>query len=179
MFEKLDDYLQQKTQNGVDRIDDVFGVNKFRLAIWSIITAVITCFLSDILEGRFNAFDIGSDLWFVFITVFIVRDIEQQEREFLTTNNLRQSFTSTFPQWVRIVPFLILILHTLAGLYFGKFSLLSLSLLFNVLWLYVDICIPRKPKKSKVRKWIDGLLTSLGEMLEPEKQLVPIRIHGC
>lgn len=175
MFEKLDVYLQQKTQKVIDRIHDVFGVTKFRLAIWLIISAAVSLNLFCIIERFFDLWDIVINLLFVFVAFLYCLLAEHDEREFLRTNKLQISLASTIPAWNRVLWIAMFLSSCIIVLLSNSSSFISIWLLFTTLWLYVDLCVPRRPNKSKVRKWIDGMLTSLGEMLEPTRQLVPIR----
>ena len=175
MVEKLDDYLLKRIQKIVDQIHDVFGVTKFRLAIWLIITATISLNLFCIIERHFDPWDIVVNSLFVFNAFFYCLTTKHYEREFLRENTLHEGILSTLSPCVRIF-YIVLFLLSCVVVSLSKQSMfLALWLLTMTLWMYVDICVPRKPNKSKVRKWIDGTLTRLGEMLEPQPELIPVR----
>lgn len=175
MIEKLDDYLLKSIQKIVDQIHDVFGITKFRLAIWLVISSAASLNLYCIVEGYFDLWDIIMCLTYLLIAFLYCLLAEHHEREFLRSNKLRINITSGVPSWERIF-FAIMFLLSCAIVTLGNQSLfLTIWLLSTTLWLYVDLCVPRKPNKSKVSKWIDGIFTSLGEMLEPTHDFAPTR----
>lgn len=177
MVEELDDFLLKKIQKVVDKIHDVFGVTKFRLAIWLVISAAVSLNLFCIIERYFGAEDMMMCFLFVFIAFLYCLVAEHQEREFLKTNKLQISLSSSLPAWQRVLWVVMFLFSFITMALTKQSSFLSIWILLIVLWLYVDLCVPRKPNKSKVRKWIDGMLTRLGEMLEPNPELIPVRNH--
>lgn len=152
-FIDVDGFLLGKTQKLCDSFTLLTGHTKFQLEMWAIVTET----------ALYWVFAVQSANMFVFVVAIIVilsnsisvHRVKNAEREFLKNNKLLWYKKVANHKWFRYLVLTILAIVYVNGIIVG-FSLLAI---FFLLWsvaliveMYISICTPLPPGKSKIKK---------------------------
>ena len=162
MFRKLDEALLSRAQKFSDSFQSITGKTKFFLARWSLILhmlficgAILSIFGEGLLKRPPLLF-LASFLCAQNILIWgsTIHKIRKEEIMFLESGSLEYSKLHDFSGRFPLIGFTLFV--------FSLQILLSWPLLcfipwfFSVGWIYFSACIPRPPRKSKIREWLDS-----------------------
>ncbi len=175
MLARMDSFLLGKAQKLCDTFQRLTGFTKFRIEKWLIVAAGAAYWMFAI-ETLVPAVALIA-LVFSFSCIFMIREIESEERAFLARQELRHNINHSCT--VRIMS---LVLYS-SFLGFSIF-LMEVGSAHEQIWfcawtvsvlarIYFSACIPRPPGKSKVREWLEKGLQGLNSLL-PEPEPIPI-----
>lgn len=166
MFIWIDDFLLRKSQKLCDAFTRFTGHTKFRLQVLCIWGTVLARFLYLCAGLYFDTSAVASSAVLLLFGAVMVRQHYREERNFLSgTLPGVSSFQLTLVRLLIVglaslnVGISWLIDNLWAALWF---TLSELSLL---IWLYVIVCFPRPPGKSKMREWCEKSLSWLNDRL--------------
>jgi len=175
MLTRVDSFLLEKAQKFCDTFQRLTGFTKFRIEKWLIVAAFATYWMFAI-ETSIPAVVLAA-LMISFSHIFTIREIESEERAFLTRQELRHNINRS--STVRIT-FLVF-----SGSFLGfDIYLMEVDSTHGQIWFYAWIisvlarvyfsaCVPRPPGKSKVREWLERELQKLNSLL-PEPAPIPV-----
>ena len=165
----FDGVLKAAAQKFCDKFQQFTGLTKFRLekwawilslasTWWAVLTVVDTPLVIILLA-------ILSALFCTTMGLHAVRSIEQAEIEFLENGRL-VAFLSSSPPMRLVGVYVLGVMGIFNLLFFGRTGqAVFCQQLFIVVAIYLSVCIPRPPGKSRAREWYEGALTWLDDRL--------------
>lgn len=167
----LDAYLLAKTQKGTDFIDDTFGITKFRIEKWATILAGLSYAMFAVMTQLYVL--VALAILLNTFSIYSVYLCEKEERLFFADGKIPLPRTDT-P--LRMIYLLLCILTT--PLLLLDIVVALMLLVYGVATLirhYANACIPRPPRKSKVRRLLEKAREYLNGVSMPVPVFAPIR----
>lgn len=168
--EKLDTYLLGKMQKATDFIYDTFGITKFRIEKWAIILSGLSYAMFAVMAQILILVGIAALLnIFSILNVYLC---EKEERSFFADGKISlprtdASFRMLFLLlWIVMTPLLLI---DFVGLMLFVYAVASLTR------YYANACIPRPPRKSKIRQLLEKAREYFREVAMPAPVFAPIR----
>lgn len=175
MRARLDAFLLDKSQKFCDKFQRLTGRTKFQLEKWSLIAAA-TSYWMFVVE-RPSPFLMSISLMLSVSYIFVIREIESEERAFLARGELKYDVSHSPVERSNFLLFngTFLLLGLWAFLVF-----LAPGFLWFCTWIvsvlarkYFSACVPKPPSKSKMREWAEKSLMFLRDQLPPAPVPIP------
>lgn len=147
----VDNFLLTRAQRFSDCFTEWTGLTKFWLEKWSLIGAVVSLIVVYI-QTTLWIFGVFA-LMMLLIGSLTVVTIEFEERDFLSRGRLYVSIMHNHVVRRGRTGFYIALGFLSAWMFSYAFAVWCM---FNVARVYFEICVPKRPGKSKLRKLIDS-----------------------
>lgn len=173
MLFSIDRALLSAFQKCCDVFQRTIGLTKFRIERWAIICTLICMYMVEIVTLSFEPPMLTAMAFFTAVCFFMVKRSERHEREFVERGSI---YTDSGP-FLRL--YVLCTSSALCGslLFLSPFTAQTAwycgSHVCFLVWIYVNVCVPRPPGKSKMRQWLESALTWANDALSPAP--IPIR----
>jgi len=170
MLERLDNFLRSNAQKFCDNAQKYTGLTKFVFLKWNMVLSSLFIMASAICDR--SMFLVSVALLNSVAVIRCVHDLEQEESEFLANGKIKLSFLHSVyfrTRFILIVGVITILLLIIAD---PPSYLLVCANVCMIAWVYLAVCTPRPPGKSKMREWCEKGLWRLNDWLKPEPALV-------
>ncbi|MDB5244750.1 MAG: hypothetical protein JWN18_620 [Parcubacteria group bacterium] len=161
MLKRFDAKILSLAQKFCDKVQNLTGLNKFRLEKWACILWGLFFTVGIFTEEGLYTSAIWSSI-VLLSSAALVSLIERAEKMFLTRGQIQKSLWHEQTPRICALLFVIFLVTNYFTAPSEVFSPITLPRYVTLLlWAYFSACIPRPPRQSQIRQWYQRVLILL------------------